>query len=962
MMTPMGLARRNHCMYKVLKRIGTSLSVSLTLMIGFGVTVLLFLGTSKLEDDAFNNDFERRASSQIATLQHGLEEAVQVLTVINRLFVTVDHPTREQFHIFTAPLLEKFSYVQAFSFQRFIAHTDRPAYEAMMQQRFPGFAITTLTDGNSVRAPERERYLAVDYLEPMRGNAAAFGLDLSSNQLVMDSLQRAIESNQPVSTGSLRLAQTATNDRGLLVMMPVYRAGMPLNTVEQRRAAVIGDTTEVFHTRVLLQQIFNQPGTLKPEDVDIQVYIGAFAKPEDLVYSTAEPGRFKHKLLPFGERVPAKVSRTFDIAGQAWHLEIMAAPPTLSQHANSLLILLAGTLLTVLAAAYLNTLLMRSRRVQRTVDERTAELRLTNVLLKEDIHARQLAERALQLRQRAIDASANAIIILQAQAPDYPIEYVNPAFERITGYSAAEVNARSIRLIESAQGDPKSFDEIWQAMAERREANIVLRTCSKTGDEMWNEFYIAPVKGEDGEPTHFVAALYDITPMKRYEEELAFQANRDVLTGLVNRSMLRSVLTQAMAYADRYQHAIWVVFIDLDRFKFVNDTLGHKAGDLLLKTIAGRLRGAVRDVDTVARLGSDEFVIVMSEYPDAGLDTRDLQRIQGAVAAPLTIEGHTFFPTCSLGVATYPADSRDAETLVKYADIAMYRAKQNGRDNYQFYTPAMNEQALERLRIEGDLRSALEREEFSLAYQPKVDLRSGRIVGMEALIRWRHPQLGMVAPGRFIGLAEETGLILPIGAWVIRTACAQTKALHDDGWRHLRVAVNLSVRQFLQNDLVSSIAAALAETGLAPDCLELELTESLVMTDVEHAIGILRQLKDLGVYLSIDDFGTGYSSLSYLKRFPIDVLKIDQSFVRDISVDADDAAITVSIISLAHSLKLHVIAEGVETQEQLDFLRHHGCDEMQGYLFSPPIAAEQFIQLLQSKDREPNSVLETSTR
>ena len=233
---------------------------------------------------------------------------------------------------------------------------------------------------------------------------------------------------------------------------------------------------------------------------------------------------------------------------------------------------------------------------------------------------------------------------------------------------------------------------------------------------------------------------------------------------------------------------------------------------------------------------------------------------------------------------------------------------------------------------------------------------------MEALIRWRHPQLGMVAPGRFIGLAEETGLILPIGAWVIRTACAQTKALHDDGWRHLRVAVNLSVRQFLQNDLVSSIAAALAETGLAPDCLELELTESLVMTDVEHAIGILRQLKDLGVYLSIDDFGTGYSSLSYLKRFPIDVLKIDQSFVRDISVDADDAAITVSIISLAHSLKLHVIAEGVETQEQLDFLRHHGCDEMQGYLFSPPIAAEQFIQLLQSKDREPNSVLETSTR
>jgi len=962
MMIPIGLAKRTHCMYIVLKRIGISLSVSLTLAIGFGATVLLFLGTSKLEDNAFNNDFERRAFSQIATLQHGLEEAVQVLTVINRLFVTVDQPTREQFHVFTAPLLERFGYVQAFSFQRFIAHADRPAYEAAMQKRFPGFSISTLTEGSAVRAPERERYLVVDYLEPLQVNAAALGLDLSANQLVMDSLQRAIESNQPVSTGSLRLAQAATDERGLLVVMPVYRAGMPLDTVEQRRAAVIGDTTEVFHTRVLLQQIFSQPGTIKPEDVDISVYIGTFAKPEDLVYKTDQSNRFKFKLRPFGERAPTRVSRTFNIAGQAWHLEITAAPPALSQHANSLLILLAGSLLTVLAAAYLNTLLMRSRRVQLTVDERTAELRLTNVLLKEDIHARQLAERALQLRQRAIDASANAIIILQARTPDYPIEYVNPAFERITGYSAAEVYGRSIRLIESDQGDPKNFDEIWRAMAERREGNIVLRTCSKTGEQMWNEFYIAPVKDEDGEPTHFVAALYDITPMKRYEEELAFQANRDVLTGLVNRNMLRSALTQAMAYADRYQHAIWVVFIDLDRFKFVNDTLGHKAGDILLKTIAERLRAAVRDADTVARQGSDEFVIVMSEYPDAGLDTHDLQRIQSAVAAPMTIEGHTFFPTCSLGVATYPEDSRDAETLVQYADIAMYRAKQSGRDNYQFYTPAMNEQALERLRIEGDLRSALEREEFSLVYQPKVNLRSGMIVGMEALIRWRHPQLGMVAPARFIGLAEETGLILPIGAWVIKTACIQTKALHEAGWPHLRVAVNLSVRQFLQNDLVSSIAAVLAETGLAPACLELELTESLVMTDVEHAIGILRQLKELGVYLSIDDFGTGYSSLSYLKRFPIDVLKIDQSFVRDISVDADDAAITVSIISLAHSLKLHVIAEGVETQEQLAFLRHHGCDEMQGYLFSAPIAPEQFIELLQTKDVEPNSSLEISAR
>ena len=953
-------------MYKAIKRVGASISVSLTLIIGFGATALLFLGTCKLEDDAFHLDFERRASLRVTTLQRGLEEAVQVLTVINRLFATVDNPTREQFHTFTAPLLQKYPHVQAFSFQRFVTRGERFDFEAAMQARYPKFGVTTLVEGKTIPAPVRDRYLVVDYLEPLQGNQAALGLDLSANQVVMDTLQRAIEIDGPVSTGALRLAQASTNERGLLVLMPVYRHGMPLNTMEERRAAVIGDTTAVFHARVLLERIFNSFGPVRREDLEVSVYIGTSANREDLVYRTDDIRRAA--IVPglpgwLGYRRPIHVRRTFDIAGQPWHLEVKSAPiPLTSNHANSLLILCAGTLLTLLAAAYLYTLSMRSRRIQRTVDERTAELRLTNVLLKEDIHARQQAERALQLRQRAIEASANAIIIMQANAPDYPIEYVNPAFERITGYATAEVAGRSIRMLEGANVDKQGFIDIWSALNEQRECNVVLRTNNKDGALMWNDFYIAPVRGEDGKVTHFVAALYDITSMKRYEAELEFQANRDMLTGLVNRNMLRKVLEEAMAYAERYQRSLWVVFVDLDRFKFVNDTLGHKAGDLLLKTVAGRLRGAVRDTDTIARLGSDEFIIVMSEYTDVGLDTRNLQRIQAAIAAPMTIEGHTFFPTCSLGVAAYPDDGRDAEVLVKHADIAMYRAKQNGRDNYQFYTPAMNEQALERLRIEGDLRLALERNEFLLHYQPKVDLRSGNIVGMEALIRWQHPELGMVSPVRFISLAEETGLILPIGSWVIRTACEQTKAWQDAGWDKLRVSVNLSVRQFVQKDLVSSIEAVLKDTGLDADLLELELTESLVMTDVDHAIGILRQLKELGVHLSIDDFGTGYSSLSYLKRFPIDVLKIDKSFVRDITVDADDAAITVSIISLAHSLKLHVIAEGVETQEQLSYLRRHGCDEMQGYLFSPPVPAERFEELLKQKSDLMKSSLVSSSR
>jgi EAL domain-containing protein (putative c-di-GMP-specific phosphodiesterase class I) len=323
-----------------------------------------------------------------------------------------------------------------------------------------------------------------------------------------------------------------------------------------------------------------------------------------------------------------------------------------------------------------------------------------------------------------------------------------------------------------------------------------------------------------------------------------------------------------------------------------------------------------------------------------------LQAIMDAVAQPLPHAGHEFFLTCSLGVAVYPADGADAEALTKHADIAMYRAKELGRNTFQFYTPAMNERTLERLSLEADLRQALERGEFELHYQPQVALHGGRIVGMEALLRWNHPRLGQIAPGRFIGLAEEMGLIVPIGAWAMREACAQTRAWQLAGLGELRVAVNLSARQFAQKGLLQAVADVLQSTGLEARFLDLELTESMVMSDVEHAIAILRNLKGLGIHISIDDFGTGYSSLSYLRRFPIDVLKIDQSFVNDISVDADDAAIVESIISLAHSLRLSVVAEGVETAEQLAFLRAHGCEQMQGYFFSRPLPAAAFEHLL----------------
>lgn len=434
---------------------------------------------------------------------------------------------------------------------------------------------------------------------------------------------------------------------------------------------------------------------------------------------------------------------------------------------------------------------------------------------------------------------------------------------------------------------------------------------------------------------------------KEAEERLDYLAHYDPLTSLPNRALFRDRLTQALARADRGGRLAALMFLDLDRFKTINDTLGHDIGDLLLKTVAHRLRRCVRDEDTVARLGGDEFTVILEELAgieDAGIVAK---KIIEALAPPFVLDGHEVFVTPSIGITVYPLDSNDLDNLLKNADAAMYRVKEEGRNNYQFYTAEMNARTLERLALENNLRHALERNEFVLYYQPKVDLIKGQIVGMEALMRWIHPTRGIVSPTEFIPLLEETGMIIPVGEWLLRTACRQNNAWQNAGFPHLRMAVNLSARQFQQNDLVHSVSRVLEETGLAADYLELEITESLLMQNPENATDILNKINALGVVrIDIDDFGTGYSSLSYLKRFPISTVKIDASFVHGIPDDLEDVAIVVAVIAMSHSLHLKVIAEGVENEKQLTFLREHNCDELQGYVFSPPLPPAEFEQLL----------------
>jgi diguanylate cyclase (GGDEF)-like protein/PAS domain S-box-containing protein len=438
------------------------------------------------------------------------------------------------------------------------------------------------------------------------------------------------------------------------------------------------------------------------------------------------------------------------------------------------------------------------------------------------------------------------------------------------------------------------------------------------------------------------------------EERLHYLACHDALTGLANRSLLQDRLLQAMHFAERFRLNVAVLVVNLDRFKFVNDTLGHAAGDDLLKVAGGRIVACVRDIDTVARFGSDEFVVVLAGTKQEGDSaTQIAQRILEAFAEPVLFAGRELFVTCSVGVAIYPRDGEREEVLLKNAAAAMYRAREHGRNNVHFYTPEANARAEERLSLESALRRALERDEFLLHYQPQVDLRTGQIIGLEALIRWERRDLGMVPPARFIPIAEEMGLILPIGEWVLRTAARQNKAWQNEGLAHIRIAVNLSAQQFRQKDLPRRIQRILTDTGLESQYLEVELTESMLMREIESAVDMMSELRRVGVQISLDDFGTGYSSLSYLKRFPIDTLKIDQSFVREITSDPDSAAIADAIIAMAHSLRLTVLAEGLETDGQLAFLRAHHCDQIQGNLFSKPLPTDELAQLFRERRSLP---------
>ena len=926
-----------------------SLAAILTLATGCAVTGLLFIAVSALEYGKMELSFQQRAHMRAAAIHRGLDDTLELVTILNGLFKSVGDVSREQFADFTQPLLARYPFVQAFNSHRMMDEPAARRYEAAMQTRYPGYR---LHDANNQPMPARPVHVVVDYLEPMQGNEAAFGLDVASIPSMLKAINDGVAAGQTRATPLLRLIQERTRQKGFVLMMPVYRHGADLSTPTARRAAWIGNTSVVIRSTFLVHKILLAADLLDDRQLVLRVHIGDDLLPDNLVYSvgqaTGEEAAAKPLQRWFAFDYHDIYTNTFSAAGKTWHVQVTPLPrPFLADHLGSLSTLVGGLLFSLLTAAFVNSLARRSLRVQRLVDERTLDLQRSNELLNQDVAARKRTEEALQESEHRFKR------LLALSSDWYWEQDADFRFTNITGGFFDKGKQDPARFLGKTRWemDPETWDSRWgrdhRAVLEANLpfTNLEYALPGADGQVHWFSTSGEPVFDRTGQFRGYRGTGSEITQRKLSEQRIHHIAHHDVLTGLPNRVLLQDRLMQAAAYANRSGNPLWVMLIDLDRFKFVNDSLGHKAGDQLLKTVAQRLLDSVRQSDTVARLSGDEFVAILAEYPDAALTPDVAQRIMQAVAQPVMLEGKEFMVTCSIGISIYDPDGTPAQRLIEHADIAMYRAKKLGRNNTQFYQPAMNEEALERVRIESALRNALERHELVLHYQPQVDLESGRVVGMEALIRWQHPELGMVAPGRFIGLAEETGLIVPIGAWVLRTACAQAKAWQDAGHGPLRIAVNLSPRQFSEPNLVASIAEVLRHTGLPPSCLDIELTEGLFMNDVAQAVELLHKLKALGLALSIDDFGTGYSSFSYLRKFPIDVLKIDRSFVSDI-VEGDEAAIVVSIIALAHNLKLRVIAEGVETAAQLDYLQRNGCDEIQGYYFSPPLSAAAFEQML----------------
>jgi len=854
--------------------------------------------------------FEARSDEVHATIQARLTAYAQVLRGGQAYIGATGHPDRAGLTRLydTLRITDNYPGMTGVVYIRHFPHAERNHIEQAVRKDEPGF---------SIRPPGvRKEYAVVTGVEPRTpANMPVIGSDSWAHQTRRETLIAARDSGENRITPKLSLVidDPARPQAAFLMYQAVYRNGSAPVTVEGRRAALLGYVTAGFRIDALMLGMLGKV----PDDVALRVYDAPEARTEDLFHAS-------HPDFDFS-RSHYRRTRPLQIGGRTWLIDYAALPAfdanTGGQVASGRL-LAGGALVSLLLFVIVWSLATTRARAE------TLARRMTRSLREGETKLRALFEQA-----------PIGIWLLDR---DGKLLDCNEKFAEYAGAPRKQIVGRSVLAEAEDTALGKSIRRAIAGETVQLESPYRFATSNRVPTFSW---HFQPVE-LDGELAFVLCFVEDISARKVAEAHIEHLAHHDTLTGLANRALLKDRLQQAISAATRRKTQLAVLFIDLDFFKLINDTVGHSAGDALLVEMAARLRHCVRESDTLARIGGDEFVILLTNIRDMQDCIRVADTAITAIAQPLHIDSHTFNITGSIGIAVWPDDGTDSEALTRNADIAMYHAKKSGRNNFQFFTADMNARALELAAMERLLREALAREQFCLHYQPQVNGETGAIVGAEALLRWQHPELGLLLPGKFIEIAEERGLIDGIGRWVLHAACRQLQAWHLAGWPNLRIAVNISPIQFRKNHLLADIADALRESGLPPGYLALEITEGAVMEDVAHASRVLNQIRALGVTIEIDDFGTGHSSLAYLKQLPIQRLKIDRSFVRDVPGDPDDAAIVDAIISLAASLKLEIIAEGVETGEQRQFLLARGCVAMQGYHFAHPLLPDEFAARL----------------
>ncbi|ANE54126.1 EAL domain-containing protein [Methylomonas sp. DH-1] len=885
------------------------------------LVVVAVVYSSNLEDRRIRELFESQTGLLHQSIQQHFDSDVLNNQLLKALFDSSDSVDRNEFRLFAHTIFSQHPELEVLEWLPKVEQAQRSAFENREQIRI----VERDSQGADKAATEREFYLPVAY---WFGNEQNLGLDALSRPELRNAINTAVASGKTSATGGLAFAD---GQFGFAVFSPIYAKGKPLNTVQQREQHLQGLVANVFRLSSEVAEIMSR---LESNRLSLGIYDG-----ERQLFGAAAPN------APSAMQFP-KLHQQLDlkIADRVWSIHYRPSPAFYAeQHSWTVWWLLSGSfLLCGLTSFGLMLMTGRTARIEDLVALKTRDLLRSNQALNSEIERRKQQENELRIAAATFQ-SHEAIMVTDAKGV---VLRVNDAFSRITGYSADEVIGRRSDLLSKIRQAPGLLHGLFRALLRDNQWRGEIWNRRKNGDVFPEWLTVTGVRDESGKQLNYVAIFSDISEQKAAEREIHELAFYDPLTGLPNRRLLLDRLKQEIAAAKR-QHCYGALFfLDLDHFKTLNDSRGHQVGDELLTQVAQRLRAIIREEDTACRLGGDEFIVMVpGRYSELAQATHHAvmlaEKILHTINQPFNVQGSEHHFSTSIGVTLFPEAAEQPEAVIQQADTAMYRAKESGRNGISFYRPSMQETADRRLTLEKEIREALKQSQFVLHYQPQVD-DSGRVVSAETLIRWQHPQRGMISPAEFIPVAEDTRLILPLGEWVIRETCRQIGVWDRENRAIGHVAVNVSSRQFRQPDFVQQIERILADAGLSADRLVIELTEGSVISNIEDTVRKMRDLQTLGVKTSIDDFGIGYSSLSYLKTLPISQLKIDQSFVKDLPEDQNDAVIVETIINMAKSLRLHVIAEGVETAEQVLFLREKGCLSYQGYHIGRPVPAAQF--------------------